>query len=110
GIGHQFRRADCTYLLTVTVKPDQLRLAGALSQTGLRNQGLADHGKDGQVGLREILHGITDDARLARERVGVKIKALGDKSVVPPINEVTWVGVKSICARVRDRTLFIGVQ
>ena len=56
------------------------------------------------------MHGIADDARLARERVAVKIKALGDKSVVAPINEVTWLGVKSICTRVRDRTLLIGVE
>ena len=94
----------------MTVKPDQLRLAGALSRTGLRNQDLADHGKDGQVGLRKILHRVADDTGLARERVGVKIKTLGDKSVIPPINEVTWVGVKSICARGRDRMPLIGVE
>src|ERR1700719_4183882 len=86
GIGNQIWRSDRTYLLATPVKPDQLRLADAPSRAGLCNQGLARHGEDGKVGLREILHRVTDNPGFTRQRVAVQIKALCDEGVVAPVD------------------------
>src|ERR1700686_3519085 len=74
GIGNQIWRSDRTYLLATAVKPDQLRLADAPSRTVLCNQGLACHGENSKVGLREILHRVTDNPRFASQRITAQIK------------------------------------